>query len=49
MSTGLRINFDKSQMVPINVPEGLVTELATEFGCQVGYVLYLPWTATGVY
>ncbi|XP_071678962.1 uncharacterized protein [Lolium perenne] len=36
ISTGLRINFDKSQMVPINVEDDLLKELADEFGCQIG-------------
>ncbi|XP_071674257.1 uncharacterized protein [Lolium perenne] len=35
LSTGLRINFDKSQMVPINVEDDLLKELADEFGCQI--------------
>jgi hypothetical protein len=36
LSTCLKINYDKSQMVPINVPTDLLAELANEFGCQVG-------------
>ncbi|KAM0899030.1 hypothetical protein ACQ4PT_021575 [Festuca glaucescens] len=35
MSTGLKINFDKSQMLPINVPDDLLQELATVFDCQM--------------
>jgi hypothetical protein len=35
-STGLRINYNKSQMIPINVQSDLVAQLAEEFGCQVG-------------
>jgi hypothetical protein len=36
LSTGLKINFDKSQMLPINVPEELLQELVDTFQCQVG-------------
>jgi hypothetical protein len=35
-STGLKINFGNSQMVPINVHDDLMGQLATEFGCQIG-------------
>jgi hypothetical protein len=45
MSTGLSINFDKSQMVPINVPDELIYDLATNFGCQVGV---MPFTYLGL-
>ncbi|KAK1645200.1 hypothetical protein QYE76_063005 [Lolium multiflorum] len=37
LSTGLKINFDKSQL-PINVPEDLLQELVAVFQCQVGKV-----------
>jgi hypothetical protein len=40
LSTGLRINFDKSQMVPVNVEDDLLKELAAEFGCQIGQMLF---------
>jgi hypothetical protein len=33
LSRGLKINFGKSSMVPINVPSDLMEELAGEFGC----------------
>jgi hypothetical protein len=35
-SIGLKINFSKSQMLPINVDEEVLKQLAEEFGCQVG-------------
>jgi hypothetical protein len=44
-STGLRINYSKSQLVPINVSEDLVTLLAEDFGCQVGT---MPFTYLGL-
>jgi hypothetical protein len=43
-STGLKINFDKSQMVPINVPEDDLKQLAVDFGCQIGK---MPFTYLG--
>jgi hypothetical protein len=36
LSTGLKINYGKSHLIPINVPEDLAIQLAAEFGCQVG-------------
>jgi hypothetical protein len=39
-STGLKINFSKSQMLPINVPDVELQVLAQEFGCQVGQMLF---------
>ncbi|XP_071683372.1 uncharacterized protein [Lolium perenne] len=35
MSTGLKINFDKSQMLPINASDDLLQQLATVFDCQL--------------
>jgi hypothetical protein len=35
-STRLKINFSKSQMLPIHVDEEVLNHLADEFGCQVG-------------
>jgi hypothetical protein len=43
-STGLNINFDKSHMVPINVPERDIEVLATQFACQIGR---MPFTYLG--
>jgi hypothetical protein len=34
--SGLKINFSKYQMLPINVDEDVLKQLAEEFGCQVG-------------
>jgi hypothetical protein len=45
LSTGLKINFDKSQMVPINVPSDLLAELGDVFGSQVGA---MPFTYLGL-
>ena len=44
-STGLKVNFSKSSMVPINVDEVAVNSLATTFGCQVAS---LPFTYLGL-
>jgi hypothetical protein len=44
-STGLKINFNKSQMLPINVEKDLINQLAEEFGCQVGA---MPFTYLGL-
>jgi hypothetical protein len=35
VSTGLKVNYHKSSMVPINVLGEIVQQLATVFGCQV--------------
>lgn len=46
-STGLKINFGKSMMVPINMSSERIHHLATTFGCSVGNLpftyLGLPW------
>jgi hypothetical protein len=44
-STGLKVNFDKSFMVPINVQEDDFTQLANVFGCSKGS---LPFTYLGL-
>jgi hypothetical protein len=43
-STGLKVNFHKSSMVPINVPQDRMQLLAEAFGCQVAS---LPFTYLG--
>jgi hypothetical protein len=43
-STGLKINFGKSQIIPINVSQELASGLAAKFGCQVGQI---PFTYLG--
>jgi hypothetical protein len=43
--TGLKINFAKSSMVPINVPQDLFEVLADSFGCQIGR---MPFTYLGL-
>jgi hypothetical protein len=45
MSTGLKINFNKSMMVPINVSEAKLDLLARTFGCSKGA---LPFTYLGL-
>jgi hypothetical protein len=44
ISTGLKINYAKSQMVPINVLHEDMVILAEEFGCQIGS---MPFTYLG--
>ena len=44
-STGLDINYHKSSMIPINLDEATIAEMATAFGCQVGK---LPFTYLGL-
>jgi hypothetical protein len=43
--TRLQINYSKSQLIPINVPDDLVALLAEDFGCQVGT---MPFTYLGL-
>jgi hypothetical protein len=45
LSTGLKINYNKSQLIPINVPHDQVQNLADSIGCQVGV---LPFTYLGL-
>ena len=33
LSTGLNISYEKLSMIPINVPEGEISELVEAFGC----------------
>jgi hypothetical protein len=44
-STGLNINYHKSSMMPINVDDPTLRELAEGFGCQIGT---LPFTYLGL-
>jgi hypothetical protein len=44
-STGLRVNFAKSQMIPINIDTERMTSLAQTFGCSIGS---LPFTYLGL-
>jgi hypothetical protein len=44
-STGLSINYHKSSMMPINVDDTTLRELAKGFGCQIGT---LPFTYLGL-
>jgi hypothetical protein len=44
-SIGLKINFEKSMTVPINMSSGRIHHLAATFGCSVGN---LPFTYLGL-
>lgn len=44
-STGLKVNYHKSQIIPINVSPGKMSNLANTFGCQIGF---LPFTYLGI-
>jgi hypothetical protein len=45
MSTGLKVNFTKSMMVPINLSEAKLDSLAATFACSKGS---LPFTYLGL-
>lgn len=45
ISTGLKVNYHKSCMIPLNVPSAKAESLAGLFGCSIGY---LPFTNLGV-
>jgi hypothetical protein len=45
LSTGLKVNYQKSSLVPINVPKDSVAQLAAAFGCQIAS---LPFTYLGL-
>jgi hypothetical protein len=45
VSTGLRVNYRKSQMLPINVSEEKIQRLAMTFGCSIGT---FPFTYLGL-
>jgi len=44
-ASGLRVNYNKSQILPINVSHDRMQHLANTFGCQVGS---LPFTYLGL-
>jgi hypothetical protein len=44
-STGLKVNYAKSMMVPVNISEERITLLANTFGCTIGS---LPFTYLGL-
>lgn len=44
-STGLRVNYAKSQMIPLNLSQEQETNLANTFGCKIGT---LPFTCLGL-
>ena len=45
VSTGLRINFQKSNLIPINISAEKASDLANVFACTVGS---LPFTYLGL-
>ena len=45
LSSGLKINFQKSILVPINVNPSVAADLAAEFGCKIGK---MPFTYLGL-
>jgi hypothetical protein len=45
LSTGLRVNYHKSCLVPINMDNGKAADLANVFGCIVGS---FPFTYLGL-
>ena len=44
-STGLKVNFNKSSLIPLNVPDELTVSLADVFGCTIGK---MPFTYLGL-
>jgi hypothetical protein len=44
-ATGLRVNFNKTTMFPINVPADIMDILANDFGCKIET---LPFTYLGL-
>ena len=44
-STGLKVNFSKSSMYSINVPEAIMVSLAAVLSCQIGT---MPFTYLGL-
>ena len=44
-STGLKVNFAKSSMIPLNIDESEATMLAAVLGCMIGQ---LPFTYLGL-
>lgn len=45
LSAGLKVNYSKSMMVPINMEDNSIANLAQDFGCLVGS---LPFTYLGL-
>lgn len=44
-STGLKVNYNKSRMFPINLSDQKLNHLANTFGCEVGS---FPFTYLGL-
>ena len=44
-STGLKVNFNKSSMIPLNVSDEEATSLVAIFGCSIGQ---MPFTYLGL-
>ena len=45
LSTGLKVNFNKSSMIPLNVSDDEVASLAAIFDCSIGQ---MPFTYLGL-
>jgi hypothetical protein len=45
ISTGLKVNYSKSQMIPLNLPHEQAVILSNTFGCQLGT---FPFTYLGL-
>jgi hypothetical protein len=43
ISTGLKLNYAKSQMIPVNASQERIQHLAATFHCQVGSCPSLIW------
>src|SRR3954463_11939089 len=44
-STGLKVNFNKSSLIPLNVDEAMTVHLAEVFDCSIGQ---MPFTYLGL-
>lgn len=40
-STGLKVNYSKSLMVPINAPQERIQRLTSTFGCKIGTLSHI--------
>jgi hypothetical protein len=43
--SGLKINYNKCEMIPLNITKEMGTHLASLFGCKIGH---LPITYLGI-
>jgi hypothetical protein len=49
MEFGLKVNYSKSSIIPINVKEDKMSILASTFNCQVGTCPFLIWGSRWVF